>query len=196
MAGRASKPPVPKNELDVPYLHGDLIPVPEAVEKHGESVWALFNEISREHENRFADTAPASGPMKLAASETGGWAQTRPMDSGAGRTATPRRSQAQSQALFTLDAAMLVARRNNRVCPRPQSWEKLSALLAPRKTMRGLQQPPAPMTGAAWAVTPSLTKRLCFREQIEWAERQGVLESIMAFMQALPEEDWLHMGED
>jgi hypothetical protein len=45
-------------------------------------------------------------------------------------------------------------------------------------------------------VTPPLTKRLCFREQIEWAEAAGLLESVMAFMQSMSEQDWLHMGED
>jgi hypothetical protein len=52
------------------------------------------------------------------------------------------------------------------------------------------------MTGNAWSETPPLTKRLCFREQIEWAEKQGVLENAIAFMQSMPETDWLHMGED
>ena len=47
-----------------------------------------------------------------------------------------------------------------------------------------------------FAVTPSLTKRLCFREQVEWAERAGSLEAVMAFMQSMAEEEWLHMGED
>ena len=42
-------------------------------------------------------------------------------------------------------------------------------------------------------VTLSLARRL---ELLEWAEREGVLESVVAFMQSLPEEDWLHMGED
>lgn len=193
MARRDTKPPVPQG-LDVPYTHGDAIPAPEAIEKSGESAWALFSEISRQHDARFADTASASAPMKLSATEAPGWAQTRPM-TGHGQVAAPARGR-DALPLFTLDAAMLVARRNNRVCPRPESWVKLSELLPARKTLRGTQPPPAPLTGPAWQVTPPLTKRLCFREQIEWAERQGVLESVMAFMQALPEEDWLHMGED
>src|SRR5690606_4410899 len=125
--------------------------------------------------------------------EAPGWAKTRPLERG-GQVAPGGAGQA--QPLFSLDAAMLVARRNNRVCPRPERWVELAELLPPRKTLRGMQQPPAAITGAAWKVTPPLTKRLCFREQIEWAERQGVLEIVMAFMQALPEEDWLHMGED
>ena len=45
-------------------------------------------------------------------------------------------------------------------------------------------------------MTAPLTKRLVFREQIEWAERAGVLEDVVAFMQSMAEEDWLHMGED
>lgn len=192
MARRDTKPPA--HSLDLPYLHGDVIPVPEAVEKSGDSAWALFSEITRQHDARFADTAPATAPVKLAPNDTTGWAQTRPM-AGNGRVAPAARGN-DTMPLFTLDAAMLVARRNNRVCPRPERWLQLAELLPPRKTMRGMQPPPVPITGPAWSVTPPLTKRLCFREHIEWAERQGVLESVMAFMQALPEEDWLHMGED
>jgi len=192
MSGRDSKPPS-RHSLDVPYSPGDTIPAPEAIEKEGESVWALFSEISHQHDNRFADTAPNSGAQGLSASEAPGWAKTRPMS---GHGPLGRMPQPGGQQLFTLEGAMLVARRNNRVCPRPERWVQFAALLPPRKTLRGTQSAPAPITGAAWPVTPPLTKRLCFREQIEWAEAQGVLENVMAFMQALPEEDWLHMGED
>jgi hypothetical protein len=190
--------PVPNNkskhspaDLDVPYTIGDKIPAPEAVEG-GESVWAIWSEVNKQHENRFADTAPASAPMKLTANaENPGWAPTQSMKPSA---PSPRRREA--QPLFTLDAAMLVARRNNRVCPRPERWQELFSLLPARKTLRGPQTPPPPPLGPAWAVTPPLTKRLCFREHVEWAERQGVLEALMGFMQTMPEDDWLHMGED
>ncbi|WP_299764847.1 hypothetical protein [Ramlibacter sp.] len=193
MAGSDSKPPA-SGTLDL-YARGDAIPVPEAKETSGDSAWALFSEISRQHDNRFADTAPASVGASLSASEAAGWAKTRPLSnsvSGALRGAR----RAEQQPLFSLESAMLVARRNNRVCPRPERWVQFFALLPPRKTLRGSQMPPPPVTGQAWSVTPPLTKRLCFREQVEWANREGVLESAMAFMQALPEEDWLHMGED
>lgn len=165
-----SKAP-PKDGLDLPYTAGDLIPTPEAIEG-GESVWALWSEANQQHEARFADTAPASAPMRLTPSENAGWAKTQPATKA------------------------LLPRRNNRVCPRPERWQEMFALLPPRKTLRGTQQPPMPPLGPAWAVTPPLTKRLCFREHIEWAETQGVLESIMSFMQTMPETDWLHMGED
>lgn len=162
------------HDLERPWLPGDSIPAPEAIHEDGDSGWALWNEISRQHERRFARTAPMTRPL----------------------AASPAPRAPQAQALFTLEAAMLVARRNNRVCPRPQRWDAFMVLLPPRKTLRGSAQPPAPPTGAAWAMTPSLTKRLCFREHIEWAERAGLLEEVMAFMQSMAEEDWLHMGED
>jgi hypothetical protein len=189
MATPAPKSPRSPHDLDSPYAAGDLIPVPDAIEG-GDSAWALFSEISRQQEQRFADTAPASMPMRLDTQDRS-WAQTQPHD------APPRLGQRKEEKpLFTLDAAMLVARRNNRVCPRPDRWQELFALLPPRKTLRGVQNPPGPIVGPVWKVTASLTKRLAFREHMEWAERQGVLESIMDFMQSMPEADWLHMGED
>lgn len=182
-----------KDELDRPWVPGDAIPVPEAVHKGADSGWALWDEISRQHEARFAETAPMPGPAGLDAHDRA-WATTMPASTAPSLpAAAPRR---QAQPLFTLESAMLVARRNNRVCPRPHRWTEFSALLPPRQTARGVMSPPPPITGQAWAVTPSLTKRLHFREQIEWAERAGVLDAVMAFMQALPEEEWLHMGED
>jgi hypothetical protein len=188
---RISKPAPRRGDLDRPWEAGDTIPAPEAIHRDGESAWALWNEVSRQHEARFAPTAPMSAPVRLSPEELA-WARTQPASPLAG---TPRNGR-DPQPLFTIETAMLVARRNNRVCPRPARWTAFSALLPARKTLRGTLQPPAPVTGAAWAVTPALTKRLCFREQIEWAEREGVLEAAVEFMQSLPEADWLHMGED
>lgn len=196
MISRVPKPPRAKRvDLDQPWQAGDSIPAPEALHGDGDSAWALWNEVARQHEQKFAPTAPmatqAAVPTSLTPDERA-WASTQPA-AKAPVLPQPRR---EAQPLFTLESAMLVARRNNRVCPRPARWAEFSAMLPPRKTLRGAQQPPAPVTGPAWHVTPPLTKRLCFREQIEWAERAGLLEQVMAFMQAMPEEDWLHMGEE
>jgi hypothetical protein len=187
------KPPARQGgDLDRPWEAGDSIPAPEAIHSDGESAWALWNEVKQQHERRFADTAPMTRPPGMGA-EDAGWAATQPAGTALRQPAgTPR----DEQPLFTLESAMLVARRNNRVCPRPERWDEFTRLLPARKTLRGSQPPPVPPTGAAWGVTPALTKRLVFREQIEWAERQGVLEAVMAFMQSMPEEDWLHMGDD
>lgn len=180
--------------LDQPWEAGDSIPAPDVVQKESDSAWALWNEAHQQHERRFAQTAPATTPPL--APEDLHWLPTQP--AGMTSLTAPRTMAATraAQPIFTLEAAMLVARRNNRVCPRPQRWIEFSALLPARRGVRGLQQPPAPSTGAAWKITPALTKRLCFREQIEWADRAGVLERVMAFMQSMPEEEWLHMGED
>lgn len=184
-------PPRRKGDLDQPWQAGDSIPAPVAVSSDGDSAWALWNEVRSQQEARFAPTAPMSIPSPLSTHERA-WAVTQP---GA-RVPLPPPARPPAQAAFTLDAAMLVARKNNRVCPRPQRWEQFSAMLPPRKTLRGQALPPVPATGAAWSVTPPLTKRLCFREQIEWAERAGLLEAVMAFMQTMREDEWLHMGED
>jgi hypothetical protein len=190
MAFPQSKKPVRRSsDLDRPYEAGDSIPAPEAFHQDSESAWALWNEVSHQHEQRFAETAPLTRPP-----EDIGWAATQPAG-GIGRP-PPASKRGEAQALFTLEGAMLVARRNNRVCPRPRHWDAFMKLLPPRKTLRGIQVPPTPPTGAAWAVTPPLTKRLCFREQVEWAERAGMLENVMDFMQSMAEDDWLHIGED
>jgi hypothetical protein len=181
-----------KDDLDRPWVVGDSIPAPEAVVKDGDSAWALFDELSKQQERKFAETEHMSAPDRLP-SEDHSWAPTRPAGSEH-RQARPARRD--DQPLFTLEAAMLVARRNNRVCPRPERWAAFVELLPPRKTVRGMQTPPAAPLGPAWSATPPLTKRLCFREQVEWADKQGVLENAIAFMQSMPETDWLHMGED
>jgi hypothetical protein len=191
------QPKLPRRpDLDQPWHVADPIPSPEAVDSDGDSVWALWHEVSKQHEAKFAPTAPMTVPPTLPATLSPGeraWATTQPAHRA---PVLPAARKPQQQPLFTLEAAMLVARRNNRVCPRPVRWTEFFRMLPPRKTLRGQQLPPAPVTGPAWDVTPALTKRLCFREQIEWAERAGMLEAVMAFMQTLREDDWLHIGED
>lgn len=188
-----NNPPRRPGDLDRPYEAGDSIPAPEALHRDGETGWALWQEAQQQVERRFADTAPMTQPPGMSPEEVS-WAATQP----AGGVLLPKKARAAAAGapIFTLESAMLVARRNNRVCPRPERWDEFMKLLPARKSLRGQQQPPAPPTGKAWAVTPPLTKRLCFREQIEWAEGAGVLESVMAFMQSMREEEWLHMGED
>jgi hypothetical protein len=189
-SNRKPAPPKKPGDLDAPYLPGDAIPAPEATEKTGDSAWALWNEIANQHEVRFAETKPATAPMSLNTEERG-WARTAPVE------LQPREGGTAGRAgPVTIDAAMVLARRNNRVCPRPQRWAEFSMLLADSRADLRTPQPPAPATGAAWTQTSSLAKRLCFREQIEWAQRHGALDKAMAFIVALPESDWLHMGDD
>jgi hypothetical protein len=193
MISSRPKPPVrPGSDLDQPWHAADPIPVPEVVHSDGDTAWAMFNEVASREEARFAPTAPMTVPPPALGAGERAWARTQP----AARMPVLPAARRPQPPLFTLDTAMLVARRNNRVCPRPVRWTEFSAMLPPRKTARGQQRPPAAVTGPAWDVTPALTKRLCFREQIEWAERAGLLEAVMAFMQSMREDEWLHMGED
>jgi hypothetical protein len=179
-----------KDDLERPWTPGDSIPVPEATHKGADSGWALWNEVAQQHEERFAPTAPMGAAAVDAHDQA--WASTQP--AGIAPAAQPVRRK--GEAIFTLEAALLLARRNNRVCPRPRRWVELYKLLPGRQTQRGVQKAPPPVMGSAWTSTPSLTKRLCLREQIEWAERAGVLEAVMAFLQSMSEEEWVHMGED
>jgi hypothetical protein len=178
-------------DLDRPWEAGDPIPAPEVQHGDGDTAWALWTQVSRQHEARFQPTAPLTLPPQMTG-EQAAWAPTLPAGSAA-PLYTPKRA---APLLFTLETALLVARRNNRVCPRPQHWDAFTELLPARKTVRGTQRPPAAATGVAWTVTPALTKRMCLREQLEWAEAVGVLEPAIAYMQSMAEEEWLHMGED
>ena len=193
MAFPPSKKPPRSHDLDRPWEAGDSIPAPEALHQDSDTAWAMWNEAAKQQDRPFADTAPMTQQPGMTPEEVA-WAATQP--AGGTLLRKPFARKPVEQPLFTLEAAMLVARRNNRVCPRPERWDAFMALLPVKKTLRGSQLPPAPPTGAAWAVTPPLTKRLCFREQIEWAESAGILEAVMAFMQSMSEDEWLHMGED
>jgi hypothetical protein len=190
---RPTTPPRQKKDLENPWELGDTIPAPDAVHSDGDTAWALFNELAHQQEQRFADTAPMTQPPLNR--EEASWAATQPASRNQPLSLVPI-ARGPSQLFFSLESAMLVARRNNRVCPRPERWTEFSALLSARKTARGLQQPPAAATGPAWAVTAPLTKRMCFREQIEWAEQAGALEDAIRFMHSISEDEWLHMGED
>jgi len=183
-------PPRPGGGLDQPWHAADPIPVPEVVQNDSDTAWEMFDELARQQEARFAPTAPMTMPPGMLSAAEGAWAPTQP-----GARAPLQAARRAPQPLFTLDAAMLVARKNNRVCPHPVRWTEFFAMLPPRKTARGQQLPPAPVTGPAWDVTPALIKRLCFREHIEWAESAGLLEAAMAFMQSMREDEWLHMSE-
>jgi len=202
MADASSKTPKPakgkKNYLDSTYMPGDTIPAPEVVEGTGDSAWAEWSEASQAHERKFADTEPASAPMVLSPEERG-WANTQPadaLDPLAKPVRRPRVAAPEPPAL-TVDLAMVVARRNNRVCPRPLQWDEFTYLLSTAGQRAKVRTPPPmPATGASWSATPPLTKRLCFREQIEWAGEHGVLADVMRFIEELPENAWLHMGDE
>src|SRR6478609_7296025 len=92
----------PKAGLDRPFVPGDSIPAPLVVEKSAESGWALWEEINKQQERRFADTQPADSQSMTG--EERGWARTAPVE------LPPREGMARPKApVLSIDAAMLVA---------------------------------------------------------------------------------------
>jgi hypothetical protein len=78
--------------------------------------------------------------------------------------------------------------KENRVCPQPTRWLEFYRTLQDFAPGRPLPSPP--ITGSAWASTPSLRKRMCFRGQVEWAASNGCLQAAYDFIRALPDSDW------
>lgn len=181
----ASPPPAVAGER---YLPGDPIPAPHALEKNSDSIWDLWHRTHSAHEASFADTAPATASStdpadpRFAATEPAGLARAQP---------TARPASALSARAPTVDDAMTEARRNNRVCPLPDRWQELYEMLPNRKPNR----PTPPLVGPVWKATPSISKRMCLREHLEWAEASGNLVEVLEYMKQLPEDEWLHMGQ-
>ncbi|MBI2768071.1 MAG: hypothetical protein HYX47_00470 [Burkholderiales bacterium] len=165
----AGPPHKKTSSLDRPFVAGDSIPAPLAVEHDTETAWALFNNLSEQQNVGFAATEPA--PIM--------------------RREAPARPQAPQRKATTVEEVILESRRSNRVCPLPARWVQLYEML-PGKTHN---QPPPPITGPAWRATPSMSKRMCMRDHIEWAGQHGGLDEVMAFLKMLPEEQWHHMGD-
>jgi hypothetical protein len=89
----------------------------------------------------------------------------------------------------SVDDVMARARRYNRICPVEPEWLRLQAILAEYG-----DAPPAAQ-GAAFRRMPALSKRTALREQVEWAADRGCLANVYAFLEALPEDRWTHMGD-
>ena len=161
-----------------PLFPGDRLKAPQAVELDTATAWAEFERLS-------AGTADAPTPKPAA---DAAFAATVVQPLGSLDASFPAGA---AQPPPDLQDALVEARRGNRVCPQPAAWQRLHALLPHAPDGR---RPPAPIDAQAWQGTGAMAKRLCLRDQIEWAEKHGALGAVMAFMQALPEGEWLHMG--
>lgn len=91
----------------------------------------------------------------------------------------------------TLTDLMAEIRKDNRVCPQPHRWTEFYKLL--QDLSDGAPLPSPPLVGAAWSSTPSLAKRMCFREQVEWAAANNCIIAAYTFLKVLPESDWHYM---
>ncbi|MEJ8836079.1 hypothetical protein [Ramlibacter sp. AN1133] len=150
------------------------MPSPEAREG-GHSLWELWREAARGFDAAFAPTQPSQAGEVCIGSAA-------PLAGPSVPVPHPP----------TAEALVLAARHNNRVCPRPGPWARLYEALG---GARYQDLPPPPVQPWQWAALSSLEKRLRFRAHIDWAARHRRLKPLAAFMNGLPEEDWLHMGE-
>ena len=170
----------------LPYQFGDPIPKPEAVENNSDTMWAEWSGLAASENHKFAETAPASDFVRLSADERSGAPTVpAPLQKLQSLPMTPL------QRNLSVVEVMLEGRLNNRVCPKPAKWIQLYEML-PDKTH---SEPPPPLVNAAWHRTPSISKRMCFRQHIEWADDHGVLKHVYAFMKSIPEDEWHHMGD-
>lgn len=177
----------PDGHVPSAYQHGDPIPTLEAIEKDTDTSWALFTDLAATENRGFADTAPPTDTMRYAADERS-YAATVPS------TLQPA-PRLPARAELSLVEVMVEARRNNRVCPLPARWVTLYDMLPDKKQTGAGWEPAPPLVDAAWKATPSIPKRMCFREHIEWAAAHGCLQQVYTFMKSLPENEWHHMGD-
>ena len=84
----------------------------------------------------------------------------------------------------------------NRLVPMPPYWSQLYGMLKnTRQKASGGWEPPLPLILAAWQHSMPIEKQLRFQEHIRWAEAQGQLAEVGAFLRSLPEDHWCHFGE-
>ena len=90
----------------------------------------------------------------------------------------------------SLYEVMAAIRKDNRVCPQPTRWLEFYRILQDKAGSGPLPTPP--LTGSAWAATPPSAKRMCFREQAEWAVKNGCVVQAYEFLDKMGKSDWLY----
>lgn len=123
--GQAMPKKTPPDSLFAPRYPGDRATAPGALEELGETAWQRFEELRQRSERQFAPTqAGRRGPPSAGR----GFQPTQPMTQQSGFD--PARKMVRRKAPLSLDQVMVVARKNNRVCPLPAQWHALHELLS------------------------------------------------------------------
>jgi hypothetical protein len=178
----ATRPPL---DPDLSYTDLDRGDATQAHEQDTDSAWARFEALSSDVE--FNPTAPMSIPAPLSEKDRA-YAPTVP----AALDKHPASPLAPAAKRITVTEAMDEARRNRRVCPGQQAWLQLYEMLPNKRQSVARWDPAPPITGPAWDLTPSISKRMCLRDHIEWADKERCLNEVFAFLKSLPEEAWHH----
>lgn len=188
-----SHPSTPPEEF---FFENERVPAPEAQELDSEAAWEEFERLYTQEVQDSVRPTPAAAPATSPQAETqpGGFQPTQPMFAP-GSPAPVADPPALAPLPLTAQDVMVEARRFNRVCPKPQAWQRLYELI-PGKIVHGpSHQPSPPLLGDAWHATSAMPKRMCLRDQIEWAEHHGALEAVMQFIKSLPEDEWHHVDD-
>lgn len=141
--------------------------------------------------NDFKDTDPMSTLPMVPPGEESAYADTLPVPLANVRPAAAPSLSLEPQAI-TLYDLMTEIRKDNRVCPLPTRWLEFYRLLEETAGRGALPSPP--LVGSAWAATPALAKRMCFREQVEWAAQNNCMNAAYQYLKRLGEADWHYMG--
>lgn len=84
---------------------------------------------------------------------------------------------------------------NNRVCPKPQNWDKLWKMLKNKKRVGNGWIPSLPLILAAWHHSSDSLKRERLMEHLKWAEEQNQIDEINEYLTSFNETDWYHENE-
>jgi hypothetical protein len=141
----------------------DRGPVPEAIELDARSGLELFHQIEHELEESFAQTQPMSQEML---------------------SQTTRLSEELNVA-----EAMVICRRYGRACPHGAYWGRLVQRTSELVGARPVNAP----TAARLAAMGKLLQRIALHDLLTWAHSHGVLVAVVAFLESIPQDGWVHM---
>ncbi|MCM8622261.1 MAG: hypothetical protein NFW16_11145 [Candidatus Accumulibacter sp.] len=101
-----------------------------------------------------------------------------------------------SDTAEAFDALWADCTANRRLVPMPPQWNQLYGLLKNTRLKPSCGwEPPLPLILAAWHHTMPIEKQLRFKEHLEWAQQNDQLAQVGAFLRALREDQWCHLGE-
>lgn len=134
----------------------------------------------------FPDTEPMGLPG--APAEDPAFAETAPQPLANVRAPRSLDQLSLAPIEVTLYEVMGLVRQGNRVCPQPSRWLEFYRVI--QEAAPGGGHPPEPLVGSAWAATPPLAKRMCFQQQLEWADGRNALQAAYDYLKSLRDSDW------
>jgi hypothetical protein len=90
----------------------------------------------------------------------------------------------------TMADTLALATAGGRVCPQPGEWQRLYDLLPNTRRQGDGWEPPLPLILSAWHFSEDWQRAARLREHLAWAEAQGRLDRVHAFLAALPDDAW------